>query len=153
MDKTIRLTGMLLALMLLLCSTAAAEGQEILLPDGTHRLTVPAEMNWQAPSEEEEDLKGIFLLPPELEMLIYAYDAQGVTTQELAEALVNAGRRAELREIAGTEFLVFQDTDEADGASCVGYSYISEQKMTEITFFYSTQAAMDLTRTIMESFQ
>ncbi len=144
------LAGLLAALTL---ASAAAEGREILLPDGAHRLTVPAEMEWQEPAGDETDLKGILLMPPELEMLIYAYDAQGLTVQGAAEALADAGRTAEVREIAGTEFLVFQDRDEADEAPCVGYSYISGEMMVEISFFYASQAAMDLTRDIMESFQ
>ena len=43
--------------------------------------------------------------------------------------------------------------DEADGAPCVGYSYLYKDWMIEISFFYSTQEAADLTKTIMESFR
>lgn len=146
-----RLAALLMAALVL--TGAAAEGREILLPDGVRRLTVPSEMSWQEPAADEVDLKGILLMPPELEMLIFAYDAGGLTVRETAEVLAEAGRQAEVREIAGTEFLVYQDTDEADGASCVGYSYIENGMMVEVSFFYASQAAMDLTRTIMESFQ
>ena len=144
---------MILAVLTACLAGALGEGQEILLPDGVHRMTVPKEMVWQEPSSEESDLKGILLMPPELEMLVFAYESPAENVQVLAEALTNAGRPAEVREIAGMEFLVFQDRDDADGASCVGYSYLSGNLMTEISFFYSSQAAMDLTQTIMESFQ
>ena len=144
---------MLAALMLFAATGAMAEGQKILLPDGTHTLTIPEEMSSQEPSSDEKDLKGIYLLPPDLEILVYAYPAQGVTVQVLAEALVEAGRQAEVRDIGGTDFLVFQDRDESDGAYCVGYGYVAGEQLVEISFFYATQAAADLTAVIMESFQ
>ncbi len=128
-----------------------AEEQEILLPDGVHYLVLPAEMTFQRPAWDETDLAGIYLLPPDLEMLIFAYDMTGQTLQSLAETLEATGRPAEIREVAGTEFLVFQETDESDGTSCVGYSYLTENQMIEISFFYTTQDAMDLTKVIMES--
>jgi len=131
---------------------AGAENTTVMLPDGRHSIQIPAEMEYQAPAEEESDLRGIFLMPPELEMLVFAYEQPGLTIQELAETLTNAGRIAETRDIGGKEFLVFQDTDEADGTSCVGHGYLEGNQMVEVTFFYATQAAMDLTRTIMESF-
>ena len=132
---------------------ALAAGQEIMLPDGQSCLTLPGEMIYQAPTQEESDLKAIYLLEPELEMLVFSYDAQGMTVQSLAEALTGGGKDAQVRQIGEVQFLVFQDRDEADGASCIGYSYITpDQRMIEISFFYSTQSAMDLTVAIMESF-
>lgn len=147
--------GLLLALICglsLWCGLAGAENTTVMLPDGRHSVQIPAEMEYQAPAAEEKDLRGIFLMPPDLEMLVFAYDMPGMTIQGLAETLTGAGRTAETREIGGKEFLVFQDTDEADGTSCVGYSYLEGNQMVEVTFFYATQAAMDLTWTIMESF-
>ena len=140
------------ALCLGVCAQALAEEQEYLLPDERHYLRVPVEMEWQQPYQDETSLKGIWLMPPDLEMLVFAYDAEGRTVQELAEALVDAGKTAEVREIAGQDFLVFQDLDEEDGALCVGYSYVNDRMMVEISFFYASQAAMDLTQVIMESF-
>ena len=138
---------------LLLSGGCLAENQQVTLPDGKHSVIIPEEMIWQEPAPSEKDLKGIFLLPPDLEMHVYFYEAGNATVRTLAEALAEAEREAEVREIAGTEFLVFQDQDEADGTRCVGYAYISEDRMTEISFFYATQAAADLTASIMESFQ
>ena len=137
----------------LLGAAAAEEGQEVLLPDGIHRITVPAEMTRQAPAPDEQDLKDIWLMPPDLELLIFEYELPGTTTQALAEALAETGRDAEVREISGTEFLVCRDTDEADGAKWIGYSWLTGDRVTEISFFCGSQAAADLTRIIMESFR
>ena len=123
-----------------------------ILPDGVHSLTLPAGMLSQTPEAGEADLKGVFLRDPDLEMLVFAYDAQGATVDGLAEALVSAGRTAEVREIAGERFLVYQDRDEADGAPCVGYTYLYQGWFIEISFFYGSQEAANLTYTIMESF-
>lgn len=146
-------SALLAALLLAACLTgAAAEEREIPLPDGRHFLRIPAEMIFQEPAPDENTLKGIYLLEPDLEMLIFSYEVRDATVHTLAAALQDAGRQAEVREIGGTEFLVFQDRDEADGAPCIGYSFIQDGRMTEITFFYATQAAMDLTMIIMESY-
>ena len=149
------------ALLLILCGGAAAEnqgsltyqipGQEIRLPDGIHFLTIPADMEYQQPADDETDLKAIYLREPELEMLIFEYEAGESTVQDLAERMRAAGLEAQVREIGGESFLVFQDRDEADGAPCIGYSYVANGRMTEISFFYATQEAMNLTVGIMES--
>ncbi|MBQ9210071.1 MAG: hypothetical protein IJ153_00080 [Clostridia bacterium] len=144
--------GLIIALSMVV-GMGGASAQDVLMPDGAHILSLPEEMVFQEPASDESDLRGIFLMPPELEMLVFAYDLPGVSSQTLAEALMAAGREAQVREIGGTEFLVFQDVDEADGAPCVGYSYLTGEQMIEITFFYSSQAAMDLTQSIMESFR
>ncbi len=125
---------------------------ETLLPDGKHRLLLPEGMIFQQPAANETDLKGIWLLEPDLEMLVFCYDAGDITEQDLAQKLVDAGRNAEVRRIGEQDFLVFQDVDESDGAHCIGYAFLAEGKMIEISFFYATQEAMDLTKTIMESF-
>lgn len=142
---------MLAAAVLLLAGGALGESTEIILPDGQHRLTLPEGMEYQEPAEDEKDLKGIFLMPPDLEMLVFAYDAGQATVQDLAETMTNAGLNAQLREVGGETMLVFQDQDPADQAPCLGYSYVKDGIMVEISFFYSSQGAMDLTESIMES--
>lgn len=123
-----------------------------MMPDGTHCVTLPAGMIFQMPSPEEKDLKGVFLRAPDLEMLVFAYDAQGKTVEELTQSLINAGRNAEIREVAGEQFLVYRETDDADGASCIGYGYLHDGWMIETAFFYGSQEAADLSTRIMESF-
>ncbi|MBR2824520.1 MAG: hypothetical protein IKE24_12655 [Clostridia bacterium] len=128
------------------------EETDVLLPDGVHRLTLPGGMVSLTPDADEPDLKGIFLREPDLEMLVFAYAAHGATAESLAQALAAAGRDAQVRDIHGERFLVYRDRDEADGTPCVGYGYMYGDWLIEISFFYSTQEAADLTKTIMESF-
>lgn len=139
--------------------TGLALGGEVLnretdavLPDGVHSVRIPAGMLFQEPAPEEKDLKGVFLREPDLEILVFAYDARGATVESLARALADAGRDAQIREISGEPFLVYQDQDETDGARCVGYSYLYNGWITEITFFCGSQEAADLSVSIMESF-
>ena len=146
-------------LMILLLLAGSARGDillkddmEAMLPDGVHLITLPAGMISQTPDPEESDLKGIFIRKPDLEMLVFAYEADGASVESLAEALTEAGREAQVREINGERFLVYQDRDDADGAACVGYSYLYQGWMIEISFFYGSQEAADLTAKIMESF-
>lgn len=153
------LTGMVFVL---LCGqTALSDGQNSMaaalrrderLPDRVHYIKLPDGMLYQAPSGEEKDLKGIWLMEPKMEIEIFSYDAPGAELQSLAEQLTAAGRTAEIREIGGMNFLVFQDRDEADGALCIGYAYLWEGRMIEISFFCATQDAMELSKAVMESF-
>ena len=103
-----RILALTLAAAILLgcCGSATAElileqDTEAILPDGEHRITLPAGMISLTPDPEESDLKGIFLREPDLEMLVYAYDGQGSTVRGLAKALREAGRDAEVRRIGG----------------------------------------------------
>ena len=158
--RSIRNRG-IIGILLCLCLLGGTAGADVMLtrdtdamlPDGLHRLTLPAGMVSQTPDADETNLKGIFLREPDLEMLVFAYPANGATVETLAESLAEAGREAQVRQISGELFLVYQDRDEADGAPCVGYSYLYKDWMIEISFFYSTQEAADLTKTIMESFR
>ena len=150
--RSIRNRG-IIGILLCLCLMGGTAGADAMLPDGLHRLTLPAGMVSQTPDADETNLKGIFLREPDLEMLVFAYPANGATVETLAESLAEAGREAQVRQISGELFLVYQDRDEADGAPCVGYSYLYKDWMIEISFFYSTQEAADLTKTIMESFR
>ncbi len=150
-----RIFALLLAGLLLLgWGPAAAQttGREILLPDGQSVLTLPEDMVSTPVSPEESDLWADYQRKPDLEMLIFTYRAGNSDPRKMAETLVEAGRTAEVREIGGVEFLVFQDRDEADGALCVGYAFVSGETLIEITFFYGSQEAMDRTYEIMESF-
>ena len=140
-----------------LCGSASCEVElmtetEAMMPDGLHCVTIPAGMIFQMPDPKEKDLKGIFLRKPDLEMLVFAYDAQGKTVEDLTAALSEAGRTVEIREIAGERFLVYRDIDHADGTPCIGYAYLYEGWMIETSFFCGSQEAADLSTKIMESF-
>ena len=87
------------AILISCCGSAGAEilltqDTDAILPDGVHRMTLPAGMISLTPGTDEPDLKGIFQREPDLEMLVYAYDAQGATIEGTAEKLRNAGRDA-----------------------------------------------------------
>ena len=144
-------------ILLLLCGSASCEVElmtetEAMMPDGLHCVTIPAGMIFQTPDSEETDLKGIFLRKPDLEMLVFAYNANGKTVEDLAESLAKAGRNVEIRELAGEHFLVYQDIDHADETPCIGYAYLYEGWMIETSFFCGSQEAADLSTKIMESF-
>ena len=144
-------------ILFLLCGSASGEAElmsdtEAMMPDGLHFVTIPAGMIFQMPDPEETNLKGIFMRKPDLEMLVFAYDAQGKTVEDLTAALSEAGRTVEIREIAGERFLVYRDIDHADGTPCIGYAYLYEGWMIETSFFCGSQEAADLSTKIMESF-
>ena len=57
----------------------------------------------------------------------------------------------ELRKVKDTELLCFRTSDEADGASCIGYVFEDGEWMVEIDFWYATEEAAKLTTTIISS--
>ena len=143
----------LLAMAAALCLAATAAAERILLPGGAGSLEIPEDMRETPVGPEEGSLKADYVMPPDLEMFIFQYDAEGNAPRSLAEALIGAGKEAEVRRIGETEFLIYEDRDETDGAPCVGYTLLSGGKMTEISFFYGSESAGEKTRIIMESFQ
>ena len=148
-----RMAAILAAVMILVfLGTALGDGPVATLPDG-HRLALPEGMQETGTDPTETGLEADWVLEPDLEMLIFSYEAGDATAMSLAEGLTATGRKAEVREIGGTEFLVYQDTDEADGALCVGYACRAGERLIEISFFCGSQRAADLTREIMESYQ
>ena len=92
------------------------------------------------------------ILPDGLHSLMLS-EGNGADLIENAQTLVSSGKDAEVREIGGVELLVYRDTDEADGAKCIGYMYPTGDSFVEICFWYGTNEAGLKIRSMMESFR
>jgi len=129
------------------------EVTEILLPHGTHAIYAPNELRESYIDEDLPDEVGHYLWEDSLEIVIFTYNDMEVPLSDLAVELAKKGNEVQIREISGTEFLVYNYIDDWDGATCVGYTYNEEDGWTvEISFFCGTQEAMELTVEMMESF-
>ncbi len=151
-----RVARTLVCFTLLLVLTAGATGagaaRAILLPDGVYAFAIPDALEWVPPDRSEQPLRGIWLSEElGLELEIFLYPAGGRTLEETATALTEAGRSAEIRDIGGLPVLCYRDLDEADGAPCIGYVYLLADQFTELTFWYGTEQAGEMTRAIMET--
>ena len=151
-----RVCLVLIGILLLGCCAQAE--QTVILPNSHYELLVPDWMEYSDPVDGDQGVEAYISKDLEMDYISYTKEQaaeRGLkdTLKESARFLNDNGMKAELRKVQGIEMLCYRVQDEADGTRCVGYAYISEDRMTEISFFYATQAAADLTASIMESFQ
>ncbi len=140
-------------LILALWIGAAAADQTLTLPDGQHSLLIPDDMEKITDGFTDPDLRMILLdRGISLEIEIYSHPVKSMSIQEMAEKLYSAGKAVELREVSGIGMLCYRETDETDGAPCIGYVYETPDGLTEITFWYGTEEAALECETIMLNF-
>lgn len=140
----------LLICMVFLFSIASAE-QTVALPESRYVIDVPDGLEY-SPAEDGDD--GIqAYISDTLEMDYWSYPAaeNAPTLKERAKKLAADGADVEIRRVNGIEMLVYRVTDEADGAPCIGYAFMDGTRIVEVFFWYATQEAADLTKSIMES--
>ena len=145
----------LLICVILLCGTALAE-QTVFLPNSRYTLDLPDGMKYSMPEPEDNGMAAYTSAALEMDYVSYPKaDAvrQGMseTLRETAESLAASGEEAELREVNGVLMLIFRMTDEADGASGIGYVFEDGDWIIEINFWYATQEAADETERIISS--
>lgn len=144
----------ILACALTLFGCAFAE-QTVRLPDSRYAVEVPDWMRFR-PDPEYPEIHAYTSEMLEMDYTSYLKTAtlsmdSGKTLRETVRELADSGAEAELREINGIEMICFRAVDSADGAPCIGYVFEDGDRMIEIDFWYSTQEAANLTKTIMES--
>ncbi len=122
------------------------------MPDENHTITLPDSLKPSRITKDDPNLWRLFL-GEDLELEIFVYQGNGLTLEENALALTEAGKEAELRLVGDTVMLCYRDLDEADGAPCIGYVYVDGERFVEITFWYGSEEAGETTLAIMESFQ
>ena len=140
---------------LVLFGWAAAE-QSVVLPGGRYVISVPEEMEYSEPVDGDAGVEAYVSAELEMDLISYTKEdalrlGMGLTLRETAELQREQGADTEIREINGIETLCFRTVDEADGAPCIGYVFEDGELMIEIDFWYSSQQAGDMTKTIMES--
>ena len=126
---------------LMLLSCASAE-QEVLLPGGRYAVDVPDWMEYSEPVDGDAGVEAY--VSKDLEMDYISYQKAEMIRAE-------KGSKIELRKVNGIEMLCFRLVDEEDGTPCIGYLFEDGELLIEIDFWYATQEAADMTKTIMET--
>ena len=142
------------ALILSLCGNAMAD-QKVQLPESSYRLTLPDGMQYDGPGGSGES----FAYVDEsigLDISFFCYDRKGKTLEAIAPEIREQCDSASIRQIRdGIKALVYEVRDPADppekGMKCIGYVLEDGDRIQEICFWYATQKAADLTKTIIES--
>ena len=151
MKKTISL----IISLVLLFSTAAAE-QTVALPESRYVIDLPNEMKYSAPDQKDNGVQAYISDTLEMDYLSYSLEeaaALGISgnMQETAELLAAGRAEVEVYEVNGIEMLVYRLADDADGAPGIGYVFADGNSIIEVIFWYATQEAAEMTKTIMET--
>ena len=150
-----KIIGLVICLMML-GGIAAADQTVELLPGCRYVVDIPDDMEYESPESSENGVETYF--NNELEMDCFCYPkseavslGMAETLKETVKALAEKGWEAELRKVNGITMVCVRMKDESDGAPGIGYIFEDGDMMIEIDFWYATQEAADMTRTIMES--
>ena len=140
---------------LLLTGCALAE-QAVELPNSRYVIDVPDWMEYSDPVDGDQGVEAYISKDLEMDYISYTKEQAaergfGQTLKETVSALRENGINAELRKVQGIEMLCYRTVDEEDQAPCVGYVLLDGDWLIEIDFWYATQEAADMTKTIMES--
>lgn len=149
-----RIAGLLIC-MVLAFGAALAE-QAVTLPGGRYMMVVPDDMVYSAPEDGDFNVEAYISDTLEMDYLSYprtegAAKGMAETLKETAELCAEKELDVELRKVNDTEMLCFRTTDEADGASCIGYVFEDGEQYIEIDFWYATAEAAGRTAEIISS--
>ena len=152
---TVRSVFALLICVGLLFSCAQAD-RSVALPNSRYMIEIP---DWMRYSEPEDEYNGVEAYLSE--MLEIDYTSYPKVTmigpgtagslREVAENSAAKGKEVELRTVNGIEMLCFRTMDESDKAPCIGYVFVDGEWIVEIDFWYATEEAANLTKTIISS--
>ena len=145
----------LLICTLLLFSCAAAD-QTVALPESRYIIDIPDGMVYSEPQSGDNGVHAYISDFLEMDYLSYPYeDTTGTDSSESlkdrAKKLAEGGLDVELCQVNGIELVVYRIVDESDGTPGIGYVLEDGDHVIEVIFWYATQDAANMTKTIMES--
>ena len=156
MDSFMMKTVICLLVCIMLMFGCAAGEQQVLLPGGRYAIDVPDWMEYSDPVDGDAGMEAY--ISDDLEIDFVSYEkAEAMklgmpeTLKETAKQQREEGNKTEIRKVNGIEMLVFRTEDEEDGTQGIVYVFEDGELIIEINFWYATQEAADLTKTIMES--
>ena len=143
--------AMALVMAVLFMSCAIAE-QTVQLPESKYCLTIPDEMEYDGPGTGSDDAAFAYVSTKlNLEIDFFLNTNQGgATLQAVAEILRQKDDDIAIYRISGIEMIVYRVTD-TDNRKGIGYVFLDGSHIQEVVFWYGTQAAADLTETIIQS--
>lgn len=142
--------GILLAVMLLAAGCAAGE-ETARLPESRYALRLPEGMIYDGPTEGTREVCAYLSGEMGLEVHVFRYDTG--MTDVIAQALAAGATDMGMTAVNGIQMMTFRFPAEEDGWQGVSYILEDGDGTTEIRFWYSTQEAADMTKTIMESIE
>lgn len=153
-----RRTGaLLLALMLLLAAGCGLADETVQLPESRYEVTLPDGMEYDGPTPDSQEAFAWVSEEMGLEISFFRYEKEGTEPAVLMYVLMmalmdNGAEDIGTTTVNGVEMVVyrFPPADES-GMKGIGYILQDGDALQGIMFWYATQEAAEMTRTIMES--
>ena len=149
-----RFFAFLVCLMLLLgCAQA---DRSVTLPNSRYMIDVPDWMRFSEAEEKYNDVAAYYSEMLEIDYVSYPRASMigpgtAESLREVAEKSAAKGREVELRSVNGIEMLCFRTVDESDKTPCIGYVFEDGDWIIEVDFWYATEEAARLTKSIISS--
>ena len=150
-----RMTGILLALVILLAAGCAAAEQRISLPESSLTLALPDEMICDGPTPGSDEAFAYVSNRLGLEISFFRYNDRGRQLADLIPGIREKGAdEVRERNVGGMDMIVYRIAPyDASGMKCIGYILKDGDAIQEIVFWYATQSAADRSEAIMGSIQ
>ena len=150
-----RMICLILASALSLAAAGALADQKVYLPGSTYCLTLPDGMRYDGPGGDGESFAYVDEAAG-AEVIFFSYDSRGLSLEAIAQEARKENESVTIRRIReGIQALVYEASDPGDpprkGMKCIGYVLADGDRILEICFWYATQQAADMTKTIIES--
>ena len=143
----------MIVLGIVLAAGAALADQQVNLPDSRYAVTIPDGMAYDGPTPGTDEAFAYVSEQLGLQISFLVYNAPGADLTSLMPGIQEKNpEKVELTTVGGIPMIVYRITAE-DGAKCIGYILQDGNTVQEIVFWYATQKAADLSKTIMESIQ
>ena len=151
-----RVAGILLAVALAVAMGGSAlADQKVRLPESSYCLTLPDGMQYDGPGGSGESFAYVDDKTG-LDIAFFCYDSRGKTLEAIAPEIRDQCDSVSIRQIRdGIQVLAYEVRDPDDppqkGMKCIGYVLEDGNRFQEICFWYATQDAANMTKTIIES--
>ena len=143
----------ILALMTVLAVGCALADQQVNLPGSRYTVMIPDEMIYDGPTPDTDEAFAYVDEQLGLTISFVLRDAPGLDLTRLMPRIQEENpEKLELTAVNGIPMIVYRATSD-EGAKCIGYILQDGDAIQELLFWYTTQKAADMSRTIMESIQ
>ena len=148
-----KVIGLVTAMIVLLGSAGAFAEQRVQLPGSRYAVTLPDGMVYDGPTPGSREAFAWVSEELGLEISFFRYEGEGAGMTEVLAGLLEGGaEEIQMTSVGGVSMMAFRypPVDES-GMKGIGYLLQDGDATLEVLFWYATQEAADLTKTIMES--
>ena len=145
-----KVIGMTLVLMLLAAGSVSS-AETVRLPESRYAVILPDAMTYDGPTADTAEAFAYISEEMLLTVHFFRYDMS--MTDVILDLLGRGGDDIRPVSVNGVDMIAFRYPPEEDGWQAVGYILEDGNAALEILFWYGTQEAADLTKTIMESIE